>query len=40
VVLPAAIDANLPANLVRLAAAHLSTSTLGAMFGAITVEKA
>jgi NADH-quinone oxidoreductase subunit G len=38
--LPAAIDARLPANVVRLAAAHIATSTLGAMFGAITVEKA
>jgi NADH-quinone oxidoreductase subunit G len=40
VVLAAVVDAGLPPNVVRLAAAHLSTSTLGAMFGAITVEKA
>ncbi len=36
----AAIDAKLPANVVRVAAAHAATSLLGAMFGAITVEKA
>ncbi|MGB4347423.1 MAG: molybdopterin-dependent oxidoreductase, partial [Burkholderiaceae bacterium] len=35
----AAIDASLPANVVRVAAAHASTATLGAMFGAILVEK-
>ncbi len=39
VILAAAIDGNLPENVVRVAAAHLSTSTLGAMFGPITVEK-
>ena len=39
-ILPASIDARLPANVVRVAAAHIATSTLGAMFGAITVEKA
>ena len=39
-VLKAAIDASLPANAVRVAAAHASTAMLGAMFGAITVEKA
>ena len=39
-ILPAAIDPKLPANVVRVAAAHIATSTLGAMFGAITVEAA
>jgi NADH-quinone oxidoreductase subunit G len=39
-ILVAAIDAGLPANAVRVAAAHASTAALGAMFGAITVEKA
>jgi NADH-quinone oxidoreductase subunit G len=39
-VLVAAIDASLPANAVRVAAAHASTAMLGAMFGAIHVEKA
>ena len=39
-ILPALIDVRLPDNVVRLAAAHLATSTLGAMFGAISVEKA
>ncbi|MFC0135405.1 NADH-quinone oxidoreductase subunit G [Massilia eurypsychrophila] len=38
--LVAAIDKTLPANAVRVAAAHPSTSMLGAMFGAIQVEKA
>jgi NADH-quinone oxidoreductase subunit G len=38
--LVAAIDAKLPANVVRVAAAHAATSLLGAMFGPITVEKA
>jgi len=37
--LVAAIDARLPANAVRVAAAHPSTAMLGAMFGAIGVEK-
>jgi len=40
VVLVAAIDAALPANVVRVAAGHQSTSALGAMFGSISVEKA
>lgn len=40
VMLPCAIDARQPAQVVRLAAAQLATSTLGAMFGAISVEKA
>jgi NADH-quinone oxidoreductase subunit G len=39
-ILVAGIDARLPANAVRVAAAHPATATLGAMFGAITVEKA
>jgi NADH-quinone oxidoreductase subunit G len=39
-VLVAAIDARLPANAVRVAAAHPATATLGAMFGTINVEKA
>ncbi|QOL47995.1 NADH-quinone oxidoreductase subunit NuoG [Massilia litorea] len=38
--LVADIDARLPANVVRVAAAHPATASLGAMFGAITVEKA
>jgi NADH-quinone oxidoreductase subunit G len=38
--LVAAIDAGLPANVVRVAAAHAATATLGAMFGPITVQKA
>jgi NADH-quinone oxidoreductase subunit G len=40
VVLTAAIDARLPANVVRVAAAHESTSVLGDMFGPINVAKA
>ena len=39
-VLVADIDARLPANVVRVAAAHPATATLGAMFGAINIEKA
>ncbi|KIF82314.1 NADH-quinone oxidoreductase subunit NuoG [Noviherbaspirillum autotrophicum] len=39
-VLTAAIDAKLPENVVRVSAAHASTVGLGAMFGAISVEKA
>jgi NADH-quinone oxidoreductase subunit G len=39
-ILPAAIDSKLPENVVRVSAGHVSTSTLGAMFGEITVEKA
>jgi len=39
-VLAAAIDASLPVNVVRVAAGHQSTASLGAMFGAISVEKA
>jgi NADH-quinone oxidoreductase subunit G len=38
--LVAGIDPRLPANAVRVAAAHPATATLGAMFGAINVEKA
>ena len=40
VLLRAAVDASLPAQVVRVAAAHASTSALGAMFGAISVETA
>jgi NADH-quinone oxidoreductase subunit G len=40
VVLTANIDARLPANVVRVAAAHESTSVLGDMFGPINVAKA
>jgi NADH-quinone oxidoreductase subunit G len=39
-VLVAGIDHRLPANAVRVAAAHPATATLGAMFGEINVEKA
>jgi NADH-quinone oxidoreductase subunit G len=39
-VLVAALDAGLPDNCVRVAAAHPATANLGAMFGAITVERA
>ena len=39
-VLPAREDAGLAANTVRVAAGHPSTAALGAMFGAIAVEKA
>ena len=39
-ILVAGIDARLPANAVRVGAAHPATATLGAMFGAIQVEKA
>ena len=39
-ILSAMIDSSLPENVVHLATGHVSTSTLGAMFGAITVEKA
>ncbi|WP_426190886.1 NADH-quinone oxidoreductase subunit NuoG [Massilia sp. DWR3-1-1] len=39
-VLTAKVDASLPANTVRVAAAHPSTAMLGAMFGAIEVVKA
>jgi len=39
-VLAANVDARLPATVVRVAAAHPATAALGAMFGAITVEKA
>ncbi len=38
--LPARLDATLPASTVRVPAGHADTATLGAMFGAITVEKA
>ena len=39
-ILVAGIDARLPANTVRVSASHAATATLGAMFGAISVEKA
>ncbi len=39
-VLPARLDATLAATAVRVPAGHPCTATLGAMFGAITVEKA
>ena len=39
-VLPAVLDATLADNTVRVPAGHPSTAALGAMFGAITVEKA
>ena len=40
VVLACAVDSSLPANVVRVAAAHPSTAALGAMFGTLSVEKA
>ncbi|MDE2400318.1 MAG: NADH-quinone oxidoreductase subunit G [Burkholderiales bacterium] len=39
-ILPAALDATLPANVVRVPAGHAATSSLGAQFGAIRVDKA
>lgn len=39
-ILEAGIEAGLPANVVRVSAAHASTAMLGAMFGEITVAKA
>ena len=39
-VLPARLDATLADHTVRVPAGHLNTAMLGAMFGAITVEKA
>jgi NADH-quinone oxidoreductase subunit G len=39
-VLAAGIDSSLPDSVVRVATAHASTRTLGAMFGSIQVEKA
>ncbi len=39
-ILVASVDAKLPANTVRVASAHAATAALGAMFGAIQVEKA
>ena len=39
-VLAVTIDPSLPRNVVRIAAAHPSTASLGGMFGAISVEKA
>ncbi len=40
VTLPAMLGKNLPDNVVRIAAGHISTKSLGPMFGAITVERA
>ena len=39
-VLPAREDASLAANVVRVPAGHAEVATLGAMFGAVTVQKA
>jgi NADH-quinone oxidoreductase subunit G len=39
-VLPAQLDTTLAANVVRVSAGHAHTAMLGAMFGAISVEKA
>jgi len=39
-VLSARLDATLAADVVRVAAGHADTATLGALFGAIQVEKA
>jgi NADH-quinone oxidoreductase subunit G len=39
-VLEAAVDESLPADCVRVAAGHPATAGLGAMFGAISVERA
>jgi NADH-quinone oxidoreductase subunit G len=39
-VLPAREDSTLAPTAVRIAAGHASTSALGPMFGAVTVEKA
>ena len=39
-ILPAVLDDSLPANVVRVPAAHALTASLGASFGAIRVEKA
>jgi NADH-quinone oxidoreductase subunit G len=39
-VLAASVDPRLPSNAVRVAAGHPAVATLGAMFGAINVEKA
>jgi NADH-quinone oxidoreductase subunit G len=40
VVLPAALDAGVPAGCVRVAAGHALTAGLGDMFGSIVVERA
>jgi NADH-quinone oxidoreductase subunit G len=40
VILPAMLDANLPENVVRVAAGISATQSLGAMFGSIKVERA
>ena len=38
--LPAREDASLAPNVLRIAAGHRSTATLGPMFGTVTVERA
>jgi NADH-quinone oxidoreductase subunit G len=40
VVLPASLDATLAVNTVRVSAGHPSTAALGAMFGALSIERA
>ena len=40
VVLPAALDATLAVNTVRVSAGHPSTAALGAVFGALSIERA
>ena len=40
VVLPARLDAAMPADVVRVPAGHPDTAALGAMFGSLTVERA
>lgn len=40
VLLPASVDKGLPANVVRIAAAHPATVALASLFGALTVERA
>jgi NADH-quinone oxidoreductase subunit G len=40
VVLPACLDAGMPADVVRVPAGHPHTVALGAMFGSLTVERA
>jgi NADH-quinone oxidoreductase subunit G len=40
VVLPARLDAGMPADVVRVPAGHPDTAALGAMFGSLTIERA
>jgi NADH-quinone oxidoreductase subunit G len=40
VVLPARLDAGMPADVVRVPAGHPHTAALGPMFGSLTVERA